>query len=33
MTSLKIVLNLGKSVYPNEMRYNAAFHLGLHCLP
>ena len=24
---------LANSVYPNEMPHNAAFHLGLHCLP
>ena len=21
------------SAYPDEMKYNAAFHLGLHCVP
>ena len=31
--SLKIVLALENIVDPNEMPHNAAFHLGLHCLP
>ena len=31
--SLKIVIALANSVGPDEMLHNAAFHLGLHCLP
>ena len=31
--SLKTVLNLANSADPDEMQHNAAFHLGLHCLP
>ena len=31
--SLKIVLILANSADPDEMLPNAAFHLGLHCLP
>ena len=31
--SLKVVLILAKSADPDEMQHNAAFHLGLHCLP
>ena len=31
--SLKIVLVLANSADPDEMRYYAAFHLDLHCLP
>ena len=31
--SLKIVLILANSADPDEMQHNAAFHLGLHCLP
>ena len=27
------VLALANSVDPDEMLHNAAFHLGLHCLP
>ena len=29
---LKIVLTSAKSVVPDEMQHNAAFHLGLHFL-
>ena len=31
--SLKIVLILPNSADPDEMQHDAAFHLGLHCLP
>ena len=31
--SLEIVLILPNSADPDEMQHNAAFHLGLHCLP
>ena len=31
--SLKIVLILENSADPDEMLHDAAFHLGLHCLP
>ena len=31
--SLKVVLFLANSADPDEMQHNAAFHLGLHCLP
>ena len=31
--SPKIVFILANSVDPDEMLQNAAFHLGLHCLP
>ena len=31
--TLKIVLTLANSAGPDEMQHNAAFHLGLHCLP
>ena len=31
--SLKIIFVLANSVDPNEMPHNAAFHLGLHCMP
>ena len=31
--SLKIVLIIANSVDSDEMQHNAAFHLGLHCLP
>ena len=31
--SLKFVLILAKSAYPDEMQHHAAFHLALHCLP
>ena len=31
--SLKIVFILANSVGPYEMPHNAAFHMGLHCLP
>ena len=31
--SLKIVLVLANSADPDEMQHDAAFHLGLHCLP
>ena len=30
---LKIVYILANSADPDEMPHNAAFHLGLHCLP
>ena len=30
---MKIVLILTNSADPDEMQHNAAFHLGLHCLP
>ena len=30
---LKIDFILAKSADPDEMPYNAIFHLGLHCLP
>ena len=33
LLSLKIVLILGNSADPDEMQHDAAFHLGLHCLP
>ena len=31
--SLKMEFALGNGVDPDEMMHNAAFHLGLHCLP
>ena len=31
--SLKIVFALANSAGPDEVPHNAAFHLGLHCLP
>ena len=31
--SLKIDFVLENSIEPDEMLHNAAFHLGLHCLP
>ena len=31
--SLKIDFVLANNAYPDEMPHNAAFHLGLHCLP
>ena len=31
--SLKIVFVIAYSVDPDEMLHNAAFNLGLHCLP
>ena len=31
--SLKVVLILANGAYPDEMKHNAAFHLGLHYLP
>ena len=31
--SLKVVLILANIADPDEMQYDAAFHLGLHCLP
>ena len=31
--SLNVVLILANSADPDEMQHNAAFHLGLHCLP
>ena len=31
--SLKVVFIIANSVDPDEMQQNAAFHLGLHCLP
>ena len=31
--SLKIDFFLANSVAPDEMPHEAAFHLGLHCLP
>ena len=32
--TLKVVLTLANSADPNEMQhYNAALHLGIHCLP
>ena len=31
--SLKLDFIFAKSAYPDEMLRNAAFHLGLHCLP
>ena len=31
--SLKVVLILVNSADPDEMQHQAAFHLGLHCLP
>ena len=31
--SVKVVLILANSADPDEMQHNAAFHLGLHCLP
>ena len=31
--SLKVVLIIANSVDSDEMQHNAAFHLGLHCLP
>ena len=31
--SLKVVLILTNSEYPDKMQHCAAFHLGLHCLP
>ena len=33
LLSLKIVLLLANSADPDEMQHDAAFHLGLHCLP
>ena len=30
--SLEAVLILANSTDPDEMKHNAAFHLGLHCL-
>ena len=30
---LKVVLILENSANSDEMQHNAAFHLGLHCLP
>ena len=30
---MKVVLILANSSDPDEMQLNAAFHLGLHCLP
>ena len=31
--SLKVVLILANSADPDEMQHNAAFYLGVHCLP
>ena len=33
LQSLNIVIILTNSAGPDEMQHNAAFHLGLHCLP
>ena len=33
LVSLKIVFISANSVDPDERLHNAAFHLGLHCLP
>ena len=30
---MKILFVLENSADPGEMQHNAAFHLGLHCLP
>ena len=31
--SLKVVLICANSADPDEMQHDAAFHLGIHCLP
>ena len=31
--SLKVILVLTNSTYPDEMQHYAAFHPGIHCLP